>query len=278
MRLNMKKVFLVILIFILIILGIWAGISLTNTDNKPENETNKDSNKINDVTDNKAEKDNVENTLEKENTIETSSNSISNNTLDITTNNLDNNTTTNSNEDVTTSEQPKHDLNSYLEKFSLICYLDSRTKELEKEIKRNEDYIDIAMLFAKEHNINGEDVNGKRAASKENIHKIISEVRGRSTPETLEIADVLYKYDEASNQYYSNQDAERIAHIFDIVEKAEENGVINLKYTCCFPSQTQISNNNFSGLGKYVITMELRENTNYEYSKYRIQNYQFVIE
>ncbi len=274
MRLNMKKVFLVILIFVLIILGIWAGISLTNTESKPENETNK----ITDITDNEEEKDNVENTLEKENTVEASSNSISNNTLDITTNIEDDNTTTNSNENITTSEQPKNDLNSYLEKFSLICYLDSRTKELEKEVKRNEDYIDIAMLFAKEHNINGEDVNGKRAVSKENIHKIISEVRGRSTPETLEIADVLYKYDEASKQYYSNQDEERIAHIFDIVEKTEENGIINLKYTCCFPSQAQLSNNNFSGLGKYVITMELRENSNYEYSKYRIQNYQFVIE
>lgn len=276
MRLNMKKVFLVILILVLIILGIWAGISLTNTDNKPESENNKNSNKITDVTDNEVEKDNVGNALE--NTIETSSNSVSNNTLDITTNNIDNNTTTNSNKDVTISEQPKSDLNSYLEKFSLICYLDSRTKELEKEVKRNEDYIDIAMLFAKEHNINGEEVNGKRAVSKEVVHKIISETRGRSTPETLEIADVLYKYDAASNQYYSNQDDERIAHIFDIVEKAEENGVINLKYTCCFPSQTQISNNNFSGLGKYVITMELRENINYEYSKYRIQNYQFVVE
>ena len=276
MKLNMKKVFLVILVLVLIILGIWAGISLTNTDNKPESENNKNSNKITDVTDNEVEKDNVGNALE--NTIETSSNSVSNNTLDITTNNIDNNTTTNSNKDVTTSEQPKSDLNSYLEKFSLICYLDSRTKELEKEVKRNEDYIDIAMLFAKEHNINGEEVNGKRAVSKEVVHKIISETRGRSTPETLEIAEVLYKYDEASNQYYFNQDDERIAHIFDIIEKTEENGIINLKYTCCFPSKAQISNNNFSGLGKYVITMELRENTNYEYSKYRIQNYQFVIE
>lgn len=268
MKLNIKKLFLVILVFVLIIFGIWTGISLTNTDNKLENETDK----ITDVTDNQPEKGNVEDT------VETSSNSISNNTLDITTNTVDDNTTTDSSDDTKTPEQPKSDLNSYLEKISLICYLDSRTKGLEKEIKRNEDYIDIAMLFAKEHNINGKEVNGKKAVSKEVIHKIISETRGRSTPETLEIADVLYKYDEASNQYYSNQDSERIAHIFDIIEKTEENGVIYLKYTCCFPTQTQISNNNFSSLGKYVITMELRENTNYEYSKYRIQNYQFVIE
>ena len=274
MKLNKKKVFIVVFIIILIIVGIWAGISITrdNYIESVEKETAVIGNLIN----------NFETTDDSVNNVETSTNtSVTNNALDISidsntvnTNNIidTNKTTTNSN------NEEKNSLNSYLEKFSLICYLDSRTKSLDKEIKRNEDYIDIAMHIAEEYNILGEKVEGKQAISRQTINKIISEIRGRTTTDVLKTADVLYSYDNATDQYYFKHTDNRIAHILKIQENTTENGVVNVKYTCCFPNETQLANNNFSGLGKYVITMELKENTSYNYSKYRIQNYQFVIE
>ena len=273
MKLNIKKVIIVILILLLVIIGIWAGISLTKTTSNENIEqesynTNTNSNNL------------IEN-IETSNSIDSFNNSVINN-IDITinqSNNILNNNTANNN--ITSNEninnEKKEDLNSYLEKFSLICYLDSRMKDVENEVKRNEDYIYIAMHIAKESNELGTEINGREAASKETINNIISEIRGR-TIENMNIANILYSYDDSTEQYYSIHDDTRIAHIIDVIENVNEDGVIKLKYTCCFPNESQLENNNFSGLGTYVISMELKENSSYKYSKYRIQDYEFVVE
>lgn len=273
MKLNVKKVILVILVIALIMIGVWAGISLIQT--KPNEKTEQETSSMN-MIDNDTTNDNLINNAEVINNTVDFNNSSTTNNIDITTNqnNVVNGNTTSSN---TPNEEKKEDLNSYLEKFSLICYLDARTKNLEKEIKRNEDYIDIAMHIAKESNALGAAVEGKEAASKSVINAIISEIRGR-TIENLETANILYSYDTSTKQYYSTHTDNRIAHILKISENTTENGVVKVKYTCCFPNETQLANNNFSGLGKYVITMELKENSSYQYSKYRIQNYEFVVE
>lgn len=272
MKLNVKKIILVILLIALIIIGICTGIMLTQT--KQSEKGNHETSNMN-VTENNIANQNLTNNIEVVNNTIASNNT--NDDINITDSNnvINDNITSNNipNED----EGKKEDLNSYLEKFSLICYLDSRTKNLEKEIKRNEDYIDIAMHIAKESNVLGTAVEGKEAASKSVINAIISEIRGRTT-ENLEIANILYSYDNSTEQYYSIHTDNRIAHILQILENTTENGVVEVKYTCCFPNETQLANNDFSGLGKYVITMELRENSSYKYSKYRIQNYEFVIE
>lgn len=266
MKLNVKKVIIVIFIIALIVIGVFVGISLTqSTDNTIENIQQETATKNSDLNIN--EDNSLNNTEIVNNTVENS------NSIDETNNNITTNNTTTSSDSV-----KKEDLNSYLEKFSLICYLDSRTKDLEKEIKRNEDYIDIAMTIAKETNALGTSVEGKEAVSRQTIHNIISEIRGRTISDTLQTSNILYSYDNSTDQYYANHTDTRIAHIFEILENTTENGGVKVKYSCCFPNKTQLENNNFSGLGKYIITMELSENSNYTYSKYRIQNYEFVIE
>ncbi len=273
MKLNVKKIILVVLLIVLIVIGIWAGIVLTTQTEQNEKGEQETSNM--NVIDNNLTNQNLTNNVEiMDNTID--SNNTNSNINITTSNNVINDNTTSDNIS-SKEEEKKEDLNSYLEKFSLICYLDERTKNLEKEIKRNEDYIDIAMHIAKESNALGTTVEGKEAASKSVINAIISEIRGRTT-ENLEIANILYSYDNSTEQYYSIHTDNRIAHILQILENTTENGVVEVKYTCCFPNETQLANNDFSGLGKYVITMELKENSSYKYSKYRIQNYEFVVE
>ena len=170
MKLNVKKIILVVLLIVLIVIGIWAGIVLTTQTEQNEKGEQETSNM--NVIDNDVISQNLTNNVEiMDNAID--SNNTNSNINITTSNNVINDNTTYDNLS-SKEEEKKEDLNSYLEKFSLICYLDERTKNLEKEIKRNEDYIDIAMHIAKESNALGTTVEGKEAASKSVINAIIS--------------------------------------------------------------------------------------------------------
>src|SRR5574344_920513 len=259
----MKKLIIFIIICVIIAVAIFFGIKLANNDEVPSIESSGEP---------VIEKDN---SISNNNVSNTSTLNTTNELTQSTVNNTTNNTVTNS--QTSNSDTNKDELTKHLEKFALVCYIDSRTKDLEKTIKRNEDYINMAMLTAEEKNITGTPVNGNKAVSKDTINSIISEIKGRKITDVVETGNILYKYDDGTSQYYSVLPENRIGHVLEVKEKNVEDGVLTVKFICCFPTQEQLTSEKFSGLSKYEITMELVENSSYNYSKYRINDYQFVI-
>ena len=107
--------------------------------------------------------------------------------------------------------------------------------------------------------------------SLEKVNTVIKEITGMELNEPLDIIDDFYYYDEANKKYTSDPgDGGTNALCLNITDISYEDGIYTVEYQYCYPDEDDYLKNNIDKLPLFESTIQLKLNTDYEYTEFCI--------
>lgn len=107
--------------------------------------------------------------------------------------------------------------------------------------------------------------------SLEKVNTAIKEITGMELNEPLDIIDDFYYYDEANKRYTNDPgDGGISALCLNITDISYEDGIYTVEYQYCYPSENDYLENNIDKLPLFESTIQLKLNTDYEYTEFCI--------
>lgn len=107
--------------------------------------------------------------------------------------------------------------------------------------------------------------------SLEKVNTVIKEITGMELNEPLDIIDDFYYYDEANKKYTSDPgDGGTNALCLNIKDISYEDGIYTVEYQYCYPDEDDYLKNNIDKLPLFESTIQLKLNTDYEYTEFCI--------
>ncbi|MBR3614438.1 MAG: hypothetical protein IKL55_04605 [Clostridia bacterium] len=112
---------------------------------------------------------------------------------------------------------------------------------------------------------------GKKEEKQEVVHKVIEEFSGESINETLNLAETIVVKSNENYKLIDDEFDKRFrAFCIDISDINYSDGIYNVTGVYVFPDEDSNTNKTIEQLTRYISTVQIAINDNYEYSKYRI--------
>ena len=164
----------------------------------------------------------------------------------------------------------KEVLGNYIRIF-MFEDLGSVVKEVHTEQEyRNECIVDIALDYlTQEKNV--------YSADRSNVNSIIKEVTGEEITDVLPLSNLIIKYDKNTDSYnYFTKTKGRKALCLEVTDLKYSDGVYTATFTYCYPTEEDYKKGNVENLQLFSATMKLKINSDYEYAKYCMVDYENI--
>lgn len=177
----------------------------------------------------------------------------------------------------------KEELEKYL---SVIANLTRKNLPDDVDNTENYEYMITALNFLKE--VQGEELTGSEVVEnvvqvennlnltveKEKINKILKELCGRYIRTNLNVANY-FELDNATDNYKVKKEEDMVSYLVELSSAEFKNDVIEIKYRNVFGKNEEISkllNNEKVTLETYEIKVILKENEEYDVSKFYVSS------